>query len=244
MEAKRNFPVQYIAGGCFLILAVLDLVTFIDRLIFCHNLEIRYGTINCITMIVGIGGFMLIALGLFISARRISAIGCALNAIMSICWVIIAMLQSFGGENAVTLLLEATADIMLLIACLDERKSVIFGIISAAAYLLSTFITFFILYFVYYGYNSGTFLTALLFCAGAVLLGIAPRQAQKKPVRTAAAAPAADDYSSPATDTYSAPAADNESDPFTMLLKLEELLGKGYITQEEFDAKKKELLGL
>lgn len=72
----------------------------------------------------------------------------------------------------------------------------------------------------------GMIIQPLLECAGAVFLGFAFSELKDKP-KAAAAAP----KPSGASDTYE------------KLTHLKELLDKGIITQEEFDAKKKDILG-
>lgn len=66
----------------------------------------------------------------------------------------------------------------------------------------------------------------LLECAGAVFLGFAFNELKGKPKTKAAA-----------------PSASGVSDTYEKLTHLKELLDKGIITQEEFDAKKKDILG-
>lgn len=99
------------------------------------------------------------------------------------------------------------------------------GIIAAAIRFILAILTIY-LFFLFGGAMWGMIIQPLLECAGAVFLGFAFSELKDKP-KAAAAAP----KPSGASDTYE------------KLTHLKELLDKGIITQEEFDAKKKDILG-
>ncbi len=223
MESKTKIPFRYIAGGCF---AARTVIYLIDSFSYQNPF-----TFDSLSMILS---FAAIAVGLFLSVPMVSAAGSALFLIYHLIRNGIPLFINIS-DNFSSLFILGTCflripfvifALLLLITCLNRRSAKVTGIIAAAvrfipaAYVVYLFVSF-----------GGTLwrivLVPLLECAGAVFLGFAFSELKDKP-RAAAAA---------------APTASGVSDTYEKLTHLKELLDKGIITQEDFDAKKRDILG-
>lgn len=167
--------------------------------------------------------FAAIAVGLFLSVPMVSAAGSVLLLISRIVHLFRFMDSHFIW--LIQLLVPAIFALLLLITCLNRRSAKTTGIIAAAIRFILAILTIY-LFFLFGGAMWGMIIQPLLECAGAVFLGFAFSELKDKP-KAAAAAP----KPSGASDTYE------------KLTHLKELLDKGIITQEDFDAKKKDILG-
>lgn len=167
--------------------------------------------------------FAAIAVGLFLSVPMVSAAGSVLLLISRIVHLFRFMDSHFIW--LIQLLVPAIFALLLLITCLNRRSAKTMGIIAAAIRFILAILTIY-LFFLFGGAMWGMIIQPLLECAGAVFLGFAFSELKDKP-KAAAAAP----KPSGASDTYE------------KLTHLKELLDKGIITQEDFDAKKKDILG-
>lgn len=223
MESKTKIPFRYIAGGCF---AASAIIYFINNCLHYHVFKFN---LNYISLVLA---FAVIAVGLFLSVPMVSAAGSNLFLInqaaqLSLILPISASVLShhpipYGFmRQFIQVLVLTTFALLLLITCLNRRSAKITGIIAAAIrFILAIYI------FSLGGSMWGMIIQPLLECAGAVFLGFAFSGLKDKP-KAAAAAPKAFGM----TDTYE------------KLTQLKELLDKGIITQEEFEAKKKDILG-
>lgn len=233
MESKTKIPFRYIAGGCFAACAIIYLV-------------IRYGDIPSGGFyhydLLCILAFAVIAVGLFVSVPMVSAAGSALLLVRRVIFLFYKFRYFFKHFKAISSVLSLLGFLMnylipiifallLLITCLDRRSAKTRGMITAAVRFFIPAVYFIIIIirgsiFI----NSSSLLSIallLLESVGALCLGFAFSELKDKPKATAAAAP----------KTFGV------SDTYEKLTHLKELLDKGIITQEEFDAKKKDILG-
>ena len=217
MEIKKNFPFRYAAGGCFAACALIYLI-------------IRYGHIPSGDFypydLLCILAFAVIAVGLFVSVPMVSAAGSALLLVRHAIFLFtqIKYIFEFGDcyvWGFLSFLTQTIFALLLLITCLNRRSAKTTGVIAAAVRFFIPAIQIII--------NSGSLRSIallLLECAGALCLGFAFSELKDKPKAVAA----------------TAPKASGVSDTYEKLTHLKELLDKELITQEDFDAKKKELL--
>jgi hypothetical protein len=174
--------------------------------------------------------YILLAVGLFICNPIISAIGCGVF-LAEILIVVIQNIPYYSAISIVLNLLGVASLVMLLLACINRKNGKFFGIAAAAIRIVHLIILLVINSGNQYFATGRIILNYLLFAIGAALLGIASDSFEAKPHVAAVASPS----TPPPIDT---------SDRIEKLTKLKALLDSGIITQEEFDAKKKELLGL
>lgn len=167
--------------------------------------------------------FAAIAVGLFLSVPMVSAAGSVLLLISRIVHLFRLMDSHFIW--LIQLLVPAIFALLLLITCLNRRSAKTTGIIAAAIRFILAILTIYSV-FLFGGSLWEGIIQPLLECAGAVFLGFAFSKLKDKPKAAAAA-----------------PKPSGVSDIYEKLTHLKELLDKGIITQEEFDAKKKDILG-
>lgn len=220
MESKTKIPFRYIAGGCFAACALFCLI----RLGF---------SLYSLTYFLA---FAAIAVGLFLSIPMVSAAGSALFLILGVVDLFQFLHDLFSYysfyfdfydfTNLIDYLEAVIFSLILLISCLNRRGAKTMGIIAAAVQVLYIIWVFGSRWYLDWGVSRWFVVQLLLECVSAVFLGFAFSELKDKP-KAAAAAP----KPSGASDTYE------------KLTHLKELLDKGIITQEEFDAKKKDILG-
>lgn len=226
MESKTNIPFRYIAGGCFAASAIIYLIGSG----FSHS-----------NLSLGLA-FAAIAVGLFLSIPMVSAAGSALLLVRRVIHLFYKFRYFFRHFKAISSVLSLLGFLMndgpipiifallLLITCLNRRSAKTMGMITAA-------VRFFIpaVYFII-NIIRGDLINSLslwrialllLESVGALCLGFAFSELKDKPKAAAAAAP----------KTFGV------SDTYEKLTHLKELLDKGIITQEDFDAKKRDILG-
>ena len=235
MEIKTKIPFRYVAGGCFAACALIYLI------IRCGHIPSPYAGSYPYDLLCVLA-FAVIAVGLFVSVPMVSAAGSALLLVRRVICLLYKFryfLKRFKAISSVLSLLGFLMDylipivfaLLLLITCLNRRSAKTRGMISAAVrffipavYFIISIIRGSILI------NSGSLLSfalLLLESAGTLCLGFALSELKDKSKAVAAAAPK----------------ASGVSDTYEKLTHLKELLDKGIITQEEFDAKKKDILG-
>lgn len=221
MESKTKIPFRYIAGGCFAACALFCLI----RLGF---------SLYSLTYFLA---FAAIAVGLFLSIPMVSAAGSALFLILGVVDLFQFLHDLFSYysfyfdfydfTNLIDYLEAVIFSLILLISCLNRRGAKTMGIIAAAVQVLYIIWVFGSCWYLDWGVSLWFVVQLLLECVSAVFLGFAFSELKDKPRAVAAAAPK----------------ASGVSDTYEKLTHLKELLDKGIITQEEFDAKKKDILG-
>lgn len=225
MESKTKIPFRYIAGGCF---AACALFYFIDS-IYYQNLFNFYS----LSLILS---FAAIAVGLFLSIPMLSTAGSVLLLIYQAVvlfndvkynmaygiFTFDAPVSFYDCAGFFISVLFFLFSLFIFISCLSQRSAKNTGIIAAAVRILIL-----ILYkYWYWRLTPQDVVLMLLECAGAVFLGFAFGKLKDKPKAAAVA-----------------PKPSGVSDIYEKLTHLKELLDKGIITQEDFDAKKRDILG-
>lgn len=172
--------------------------------------------------------FAAIAVGLFLSISMVSAAGSVLFLLSRI----VHLFRLIRFDSSFILLIQVLAPVifalLLLVTCLNRRSAKTTGIIAAAIRFILAVLTilYFLSFFHFGGSMWGMIIQPLLECAGAVFLGFAFSELKDKPKAIAAA-----------------PKVPGVTDTYEKLTHLKGLLDKGIITQEDFDAKKKDILG-
>ena len=227
MESKTKIPFRYIAGGCF---AASAIIYFINNCLHYNVFKYNLNNLNYISLVLA---FAVIAVGLFLSVPMVSAAGSNLFLINQAVQLYLTIpvlsyvLSYHPNSNDFMLFIQVLVltifALLLLITCLNRRSAKITGIIAAVI----RFVLAICIVFSFGGSLLEIIMQPLLECAGAVFLGFAFSELKDKPKTIVAATPKAPGV----TDTYE------------KLTHLKGLLDKGIITQEDFDAKKKDFLG-
>lgn len=208
--------IKYFAGVCFGILAVLSLINLVES----HSIE----------DLVLTACYILVMISLFLSMRMLSMIGCGLLAFQRLLFIIKhgkGMIAAGYSSSFVFIWgIFAVYFILLLIASINFKASKAFGI--AASILAFTIFVF--LKIKGLRLSPTSHLLYLLYILGAFLLGMAFDGKNEYPSENKV------------TNKQANPGVIESNTE--RLLKLKELLDRGIITREEFDAKKKEILGL
>lgn len=166
------------------------------------------------------------ALGLLIKKPKVSAVG-----ILGIVYPVIVIARGYGsiglwGGAAINVWLNIVYFVFFLAACFNRKNAVAWGAVAAVSKIVIVVLC------AVEGESISFVIGEVLLLAGVLLLGMA-FQTKKVPVKVAATA----------TGTTATVALGTET-AIEKLTKLKQLLDDGIITQEEFDAKKKQLLGL
>lgn len=218
MENKKTL--QYITAACFALLAVNTLITLV-----------RLDEFAIFTLLVLIS-YALIAVAIILPMPVFAAIGTGISVFVNL-RSLINFITAFGGDifdydflffAALSDLLGIACFVLLLITCLNKKNAKTLGIVAAALYFVRTILL--IIEGATFSFRS--YIATALIIAGAVLLGMVfsdnSEQSAAATVSTAV---------TPTTDY---------SDAIEKLTKLKSLLDAGIISQEEFDAKKAEIL--
>lgn len=227
MESKTKIPFRYIAGGCFAASTIIYLIYLISGIDF--SLSYLFSAL----------AFAAIAVGLFLSIPMVSAAGSALFLILNVVDLFQFLHDLFSYYDSfyfstyhfiylIDYLETVIFSLILLVTCLNRRSAKTMGIIAAAVQVLYIIIigVFGFSWYLNWEVSLWVVVRLLLDCAGAVFLGFAFSELKSKSKAAAAAL-----WPSGVSDTYE------------KLTHLKGLLDKGIITQEDFDAKKKDILG-
>lgn len=219
METKKLLG--YIGGGCFALRALLLIGTLVSNF-------------NILSLLF-FAAMVLLALSLFLNKPVLAIAGGAVGAVYEVALILRTIGNSPAGIDTlryspvsfIFLFLCLVAFVLLLIAGASKGTSKIMGIIACAIFAIQALVT---LPHLSGGASFLTLLVWLLLAAGSILLGLA-FDAPAAPRAVPAAGPAA----RPA-------AAANTSDKINRLTQLKALLDAGVLSQEEFEAKKKDIL--
>lgn len=215
MENKKTY--QYTAGGCFAVIAVIGLF---------NAFKSSYG-IQLLNLIYPIC-FILIAVGLFINLKPLSAIAAGLYT----AYFLFSFFDSLYYYSSRPLLLVSQVFMiiaygMLFLTFIIKDGGKTTGVIAGVCRLLNLIA---IMIFPIMGVSakpSGlSIINAIFFAVGAIMTGLASTAQAQKPIAANKAS------------------VSNASSNIEQISKLKVLLDKGIITQEEFEAKKQQLLGL
>ena len=241
---KGNKVIRILAGLCFLALAVLIYYTDSDLQYVVTNKYRSYSSLFQGDILPALAryaapyaGFLIIAVGLFANQPGISVVGSVILALQQFYILNI----SYNGDGYI-FAFGFLSCVLLILTLLIRNGSVITGFLSGVACVVSLGMV--INFKVRHVYriiwtnnrmwpNNRSFdllwpiLMTAPFVLGAIMTGIAYNKGSKP--KTSAA--------------ITAPGRSSVSDSIGQLTKLKEMLDKGYITQEEYEIKKKKILG-
>lgn len=221
---ENNNTFKYIAGACFAVLVVLSVISMIQNGFYFWNL---------FSMI----GAALIAVSMFVSVPALTAIGSALYGVGAIRTLILyfgyMQYSSFPKMTFIPAILFLVIWVLLLIASLNpkltKKLGIAAGIIAAVRFLFSLISSLIVNGSLGLITFTG-FLSPLALIVGALMIGLSATDNAAKEISATAA--------SKATLVEK-----NSETQIDRLTKLKSLLDNGVITQEEFDQKKKQILG-
>lgn len=211
MGNKKVF--LYIAGGCFAVVALFELLKAVTSYFFSF------------TDIIGPISYMLVAVGLFLGQTTISTIGSGVLTIYTLYDIVKTnrILGELPTDYIVYTIILAASCALLILTVLLKNSSMITGILSATARVICLITTI-----VWQGrITVSNIVPAILFAVGVILIGLSRNAKELRD----------------ATKNI-APEKTKATNNIEKITKLKGLLDSGAITQEEYDAKKKQLLGL
>lgn len=177
MELRKDSRLRYIAGGCFIALALLTLVKFLSR--FGVGLPV----IHTASFLILIIGYIQIAKGLISPALHVCGAGCMLCGMFYIFDILYGLLYSLGGHYSAFSVLPSVWNMVSLFIILgpidnssEQPKSRTRGIVLAAVNLA----LFIIVCIVAKTFSILNLLSTVLFSAGVVLIGIELFNARRK----------------------------------------------------------------
>lgn len=243
MTKQKNIR-RYIAAACFAgaaVISVISLITIISN-------SISYGTVSPIFSVLNMIGCALIAVSMFASVPVLTAVGgglALLNAVRSLISFIILVALDSNYLSTVLFNISLAAFqvvffILIIIAGLNKKSAKVLGITAASVYGVRLLV--YIIYrLINYGYISmglTAWLHYLFMILGAVMLGLAlyDMQSGSSPAYAAAA-------KRPGAQVSDAELFSGNSQ-LDQLGKAKMMLDAGVISKEEFDARKRDILGL
>lgn len=221
----ENKAIKYLTAACLGIIAIWNIVNLVDYFYI-------WGLISTI-------GSVLVVIALLASVPALSAVGFALCAVEPL----YACVRNFEGLNYglsklifLVWIVAAIVYLLLMIASINPKSAktlctlaTVFAIIRLIVLMVRNINEG-------YGITFGPVLWGLVMAAGAMLLGLTYDGIAKKNAISKATNSSGGDYS-----PVQAVVEDSNVDK---LMRLKAFLDDGVITQEEFDEKKKQLLGL
>lgn len=216
MMKENNNTFKYIAGACFAVLVVLSVI---------FKIQNGYYFWGPFLMI----GYALIAVSMFVSVPALTAIGSALEGVCAIHMLIsyFGYLQDpwFPKGFFISPILYLVIWVLLLVASLNpkltKKLGIAAGIIAAVWSLFES---------VSLGLTLTEFLDYLALIVGTLMIGLSATDNAVKEI-------------SATTASKATLVEKNSETQIDRLIKLKSLLNNGVITQEEFDQKKKQILG-
>ncbi len=212
----ENKTLKYIAAICFALIAVRDIVYVITDFYFLNLLPAV--------------GSIFVVIALLTATPILSTVGfalCSINVLLPFVggqWIL------YNGTLFATQIMSLALYILLMIAGIKPKSAKTLGLVAAVLAVVELVITI-----MGYGIIATYILWGLLLAAGAMLLGLTYDGFSKKEVMNKAVA--AQNSNIPAQGIL-------EDNNVEKLMRLKAFLDEGVITQEEFDEKKKQLLGL
>jgi|GEM_PF-3357927 len=214
---------KFIAGGCFGLSAIIRIVIYVLDCIETSFFGINYSSIIFTT------GLILSAIGFLLSKHILCTIGFALGGVSCLIDLFHYLPPIYPGYliSCFVIILEMAFYILLLIASVQKNSGKILGIIAASLNGIQIIICIMM-----GAINIFSLLFILLYVVVAIFSGLTFKNSPKKVVATGKQA-----VTSPSSVASASDNLDN-------LLRLKKLLDDEIITQEEFEAKKKEMLNL
>ena len=216
-DNKNTF--KYIAGACFAVLVVLSGISMILNGFYFWNLFPLIGA-------------ALIAVSMFVSVPALTAIGSALYGVGAIRTLIlyIGYLQDsrFPKRFFIPAILFLVMWVLLLVAGINPKSTKKLGI--AAGIIATVRFLFSLISNLIASGSLGLTFTDLALIVGALMIGLSASDNTGKEIPAIAT-------------SKTAVVEKNSENQIDRLTKLKSLLDSGVLTQEEFDQKKKQILG-
>lgn len=233
---KNNSSLRYVAGACFGIYAILIIIDIVQ--------DAQYGFPFDAWAFLTLVGAVLIAIAMFASIPMLIAVGGGVSAVSSAITFIIYLgnMDYFPKRYFITDLILLVVWILIIVSGVNKKSGKTLAMIAGALLALRFFVIIFgnkldygsfgLLDYGSFGLNARVFLSYLVPIVGTFMIGLASESLHsdgKVVVKTSA------------TAGTNATSAESQVEKLT---KLKTLLDSGVISQEEFDAKKKQILGL
>lgn len=221
----ENKNIRKITIACFAVLAVWDIIDLFDYFSFLMLLAVISGILVVVALLTKNTVLSAVGFGLFVLQDTISIL-MNMEAIFE-GWVLFLILLLW--------ILNLAWDVLLLLVSIKPKSAKSLGTIAAG--IATVRLVMVIIYNIIEGYEFSmeSFIWGILLIASAMLLGLTYEGLSKNTSVIKASAPIRG--VSVAQKTF-------QTDNIENLLRLKSFLDEGVITQEEFDAKKKQLLGL
>ena len=230
MTKSRNYLI--IGGICFVLMAIINARNFFVYLNY-------FGTLDILSRIVIFVSNIGFAISLFIKNKGLVTITSAVFALRSMCWCLrycISYRSLISFYNFLSLLASIAIFITAVLSLKNNQIVKKIWFVGGALCFISRFVS----WINYSDYspisNLKSVIIDCIFIAGFIFIGLWLKEddtfIERKPVKE-----------NIASGVESLNKVSSNSDTIEKLKLCKELLDSGVITQEEFDAKKKELLG-
>ncbi|MBQ5953671.1 MAG: SHOCT domain-containing protein [Lachnospiraceae bacterium] len=216
---------RYIAGACFAIAAILLIVSMVKNGFSVWSL-------------LPLAGAVLIAASMFMSTSILTTVGSALYLVSAVKSLITYINYSSGDHHYYSKLVVLFAVmylaiwVCLLIAGINAKSTksmgIIAGVIAAVRFIVIVISN--LVFARYLGLTFTGFLSYFVIIAGAFLIGLSAEKIEIKKEPASAS-------------NGKAPIQAKTYNTIERLTKLKSLLDSGVITQEEFESKKKQIMG-
>ncbi len=232
MKKSDNKPYALLAGACY---AIYGLYNMINRITYVQNSE--YASITALNIIFWVA-MLGMAVALFLKNEKVVVAAAGVNALLDL----YDLTSYFSLWNLFAFIAYALVVALILLTLKKNAIAQKIWFASGAALLLGNLIGW--IDHRYFSYISGTWksiLFSLVEIGGLILIGLWVKEhdfvsTQNEPINEYA-------KFNPQT-VYSSSVSNNTIGGADKLKMYSELLESGTITQEEFDAKKKQILGL
>ena len=239
MGAKK--VLRFIAGGCF---AVYSLIFLISQVNYIVRLSTA-GSLNLTSILpnlISLFAFVLITVGLFVDLNVLAAVGSGvmiLTTAITLIGYYFNMERMKGYNDGVKLyaflligsIIGLVYFIMLLLTSVLPRAAKVFGFVAGGVETFLLILRLISTNLAPISYNAMSYFQCILLIAGAVLYGLSRTAKQKRPQYVPAG-------------TYAA-AAPNTLPPekTAALIRLKESLDRGMISQQEYEERRRQILG-
>lgn len=219
---EKNNSLRYVSGACFTLVAILSIPGSFN------------GDSEWIWMLLCEASYVLIAIAMFASVPMLIAIGGGISAIVSVRNLICQLVYGFPTSFIIATILSLVAWVLIVVAALNMKNGRILGIVSSVLIAVQYLVTIFGYKIVFgiFVFQLSEFLINLGLILGVLMMGLALGDNLFKHSETA---------NSKANGNGNVTSEESQTE---RLIKLKELLDKGVISQEEFEAKKKQILGM
>lgn len=219
---EKNNSLRYVSGACFALVAILSIPGFF------------YGNSDWIWNLLCEASYVLIAIAMFASVPMLIAIGGGISAIVSVRNIICQLEWFFAKFFIIAEIFILVAWVLIVVAALNMKNGRTLGIVSSVLIALRYLVTIFgnKIAAGIFGFHLSAFLINLVLILGVLMMGLAFGDNLFKHSETA---------NSKANGNGNVTSGESQIE---RLIKLKELLDKGVISQEEFEAKKKQILGM